>query len=638
MFVFLLSCWMGGRALTVAAALQRVMLPRSIKAESHEPSFLQTSSTDKQQSYPSSEYTYGSTSYYPSSEDTHGPTSYGQSNYPSYEDPKYPSYLESLDRLRSQMAVKGGIEGFPDNAVPILPEFLDEPFGVETSDYVFDVAKRSAAVGAAGSTRGVFSTNTKVLQGEHVSFVLFNYQFEGENQPHYHPRATELQYVIKGKLLVGFTDTEGKFWENWVPEGSASIFPQGSLHYQICVSPDGCIALSGLGNENPGSMFFPGSLYQLPDQVLSNSLRQSVDGVRNDRDRLVPDSRRQSFPERGSEKNTYDNAGGSNGVGIVPNFKEKVYGSVGSSSGGYTLMEESLEKMADNRPIVDDTEKKPSAAAPPGVDKDYYSKYLEYAVEGFPDGGVPILPYERDYAFGLKAEDFVFAVKGANPAVGRGGQVTSRTVNNVKALQGRSISMTLFELQPYGQNVPHYHPRAAEISYLVSGKLLVGFTDTSGKYFENYVEAGQGTIFPKAMLHFQICVSANACEFISFLGSENPGVMSLPRSLYISTDQALSNAFREKIDNVRNDRDRLVPSNLRADFQPGSGYKPYDGDAGLTGVLPVPAFTQYKAQVTAAPKAGCIYNGVTTPHGGWLNGSFMACTCDDGKWVSCTAK
>eukprot|EP00457_Paulinella_chromatophora_P010318 gb/GEZN01010416.1/.p1 GENE.gb/GEZN01010416.1/~~gb/GEZN01010416.1/.p1 ORF type:complete len:371 (-),score=54.85 gb/GEZN01010416.1/:128-1198(-) len=354
-------------------------------------------------------------------------------------------------------------------------------------------------------------------------------------------------------------------------------------------------------------MSFPRSLYQLPDEVLSNALRESVDEVRNNRDRLLPEQFRERFLA-GSQKNKYDGAAGDAGDSIVPGFQ--AYQSSFSNSGP-----KSLEDKADKRPVYEI------------IGQEYYSKW-ENAKEGLPEGAVPILPVERDFGFGLKAEDFVFAVKGSNPLVGSGGQGTGRTSNNVKALQGRDISMSLFELQPGGENLPHYHPRAAELTYLIEGRLLVGFTDTMGNYFENYIEKGQGTIFPTALVHFQSCVSAYPCEYVSFLGAEDPGVMSLPRSLYIGSDQGLSNSMRESVDAVRNDRDRLIPANLREQFQRGSEWNDYDGAAGKAGFSPVSTFKDVVYR-------SCSYKGQTYTHGVWVKGDTRSCLCDDGAWVKC---
>ncbi len=40
---------------------------------------------------------------------------------------------------------------------------------------------------------------------------------------HYHPRATELLYVIKGTIEVGFTDTTGTLHANTVKAGKATV-------------------------------------------------------------------------------------------------------------------------------------------------------------------------------------------------------------------------------------------------------------------------------------------------------------------------------------------------------------------------------------------------------------------------------
>lgn len=58
------------------------------------------------------------------------------------------------------------------------------------------------------------------------------------NTPHTHPRATEILYAVNGTLTSGTIGENGsRFVFNTIYPGQASVFPQGSVHYQ---SNEGC--------------------------------------------------------------------------------------------------------------------------------------------------------------------------------------------------------------------------------------------------------------------------------------------------------------------------------------------------------------------------------------------------------------
>jgi oxalate decarboxylase/phosphoglucose isomerase-like protein (cupin superfamily) len=56
----------------------------------------------------------------------------------------------------------------------------------------------------------------------------------GLNTPHTHPRATEIQYAVNGTIRSGMLQENGaRFVFNDIPAGSATVFPKGSIHFQI---------------------------------------------------------------------------------------------------------------------------------------------------------------------------------------------------------------------------------------------------------------------------------------------------------------------------------------------------------------------------------------------------------------------
>ena len=75
-------------------------------------------------------------------------------------------------------------------------------------------------------------------------------------------------------------------------------------------------------------------------------------------------------------------------------------------------------------------------------------------------------------------------------------------------------------------STPHYHPRATEFLYMISGSnLKVGFAQENGvRFVSNVLNPGQGTIFPKGSIHYQANLDCEPATFVACLNSEDPGV------------------------------------------------------------------------------------------------------------------
>lgn len=207
----------------------------------------------------------------------------------------------------------------------------------------------------------------------------------------------------------------------------------------------------------------------------------------------------------------------------------------------------------------------------------------EGPIEGYPTVGVPILPEHLDFADGVVTSDFVFDVTARTPNQGGGGTVQARESPNTPALQGQGIALSLFTVEEGGQNLIHYHPRATELLYVIKGTIEVAFTDTRGVLHANIVKAGQATVFPRALLHFQRNVGKGTTQYISMLNDENPGVMSFPRVFATLPADILAQALRQPKEKIEELQRTVLPPTLL------EGNTDYDGAAGPNGNAPVPA-------------------------------------------------
>jgi len=145
--------------------------------------------------------------------------------------------------------------------------------------------------------------------------------------------------------------------------------------------------------------------------------------------------------------------------------------------------------------------------------------------------------------------DFVFNLSTSVPEVGGGGTIRRANGATFPALDGNGISYSLFDLKPCGINLPHVHPRATELLYVINGTgpLRTWFVEenTVGSLHSrdvlNNLQPGQVTFFPQGLIHFEQNMGCDDIFFISALNSEDPGVNTVTLRLFdVESDAALA--------------------------------------------------------------------------------------------------
>jgi len=77
-------------------------------------------------------------------------------------------------------------------------------------------------------------------------------------------------------------------------------------------------------------------------------------------------------------------------------------------------------------------------------------------------------------------------------------------------------------------NSPHTHPRATELLFLVNGEMEAGFIEENGaRFVVNTLTGGQGALFPKGSIHYQINLGCEPLTFVAALNDEDPGVSQI---------------------------------------------------------------------------------------------------------------
>ncbi|MFP5070986.1 cupin domain-containing protein [Pseudonocardia nantongensis] len=89
-----------------------------------------------------------------------------------------------------------------------------------------------------GTLRNASEETFSILKGQDASVVLAHLEPGGIREPHWHPSAWEVNYVITGRLRFTALETLG-YWESFDAEAGDLVFlPQGGMHYFENVGED----------------------------------------------------------------------------------------------------------------------------------------------------------------------------------------------------------------------------------------------------------------------------------------------------------------------------------------------------------------------------------------------------------------
>lgn len=147
---------------------------------------------------------------------------------------------------------------------------------------------------------------------------------------------------------------------------------------------------------------------------------------------------------------------------------------------------------------------------------------------------------------------------------------TLASVRQIPGLNTLAMSIARSDYLPGGPSfTPHVHPRAAELMYVLEGKMNVGFITTANKLFSKIIKKGEVFVFPKALVHFHYGVDERA-SVLSFFNSQAPGNQVIATALFASTppvpEDVLSLAFQVDIKQVETIKTNLKLANLTVTF------------------------------------------------------------------------
>ncbi|GKT91397.1 spherulin-1B precursor [Colletotrichum tofieldiae] len=150
----------------------------------------------------------------------------------------------------------------------------------QPGDFVFDFND-------SGAPRGGFSTSATsktfpALIGNGAAMTLGFLGPCGMNTAHVHNRATELNVIVKGRLVTNFIIENGLApIANTMNTFQMSVFPQGAIHQEFNPDCEDAVFVAGFNNVDPGVEQVAQAFFNLRPDVVSSTLGgvQTIDGA-----------------------------------------------------------------------------------------------------------------------------------------------------------------------------------------------------------------------------------------------------------------------------------------------------------------------------------------------------------------------
>ncbi|SHG86982.1 cupin domain-containing protein [Streptoalloteichus hindustanus] len=101
--------------------------------------------------------------------------------------------------------------------------------------HVFSLTKAKPNTFSGGDLRGAHEEDFPILKGQNASVYMIHLDVDGVREPHWHPTAWELTYVMSGKVrwtILGAHPTGKYEVDSFTAETGDLVFiPQGFFHY-----------------------------------------------------------------------------------------------------------------------------------------------------------------------------------------------------------------------------------------------------------------------------------------------------------------------------------------------------------------------------------------------------------------------
>ena len=147
---------------------------------------------------------------------------------------------------------------------------------------------------------------------------------------------------------------------------------------------------------------------------------------------------------------------------------------------------------------------------------------------------------------------FTFNLKGCPPqVVAQGGTIQEANQSTFPGLQGNGLAIYLLTLNPGAVRIPHWHPDAAELDYVLSGKARVGLGFPDGEWERFDLEAGKIAVLPQGWFHYIQNVGEETLRMLVIFNNSAPNDIGISQGLQAIPKEVLGITFDVSADRFK---------------------------------------------------------------------------------------
>nr|GMD01286.1 putative germin-like protein 2-1 [Ipomoea batatas] len=171
-------------------------------------------------------------------------------------------------------------------AVFVNGKVCKNPKLVTADDFYIAAGLNTPAAGTKLSKVGLISNLIDVdrfpgLNTMGLTFGRIDFEPNGLIPLHYHPRGSEVVFVLEGTLYVGFVTSnaqnvgKNELFAKILNPGDAIIFPVGLVHFLYNVGRNNAIAFASFNSQKPGFVYLANAVFgpapPISDDVLAKT-------------------------------------------------------------------------------------------------------------------------------------------------------------------------------------------------------------------------------------------------------------------------------------------------------------------------------------------------------------------------------
>jgi oxalate decarboxylase len=143
-----------------------------------------------------------------------------------------------------------------------------------------------------------------------------------------------------------------------------------------------------------------------------------------------------------------------------------------------------------------------------------------------------------------RVSQFVFDLGKCPPqVVAQGGTIQEANQGTFPSLAGNGLSIYRLTLEPGAVRIPHWHPDASELDYVLAGKARIGLGFPDGEWERFDLAAGQIAILPQGWFHYIENVGEGALSMLVIFNNSSPNDIGISQGFQAIPKEVLGITF-----------------------------------------------------------------------------------------------